>query len=216
MANSNLTGFDPEVVSTSINKVINAYNELIEQIGTRMQSDFVDGMADKWACKQAQTFFNSAFKPTVDELNRGVDETFRSVVDSMNSAAVSWAQNTDSSYAPVSFSVRNVTMKTDNIMENINGVRGIDLQLSNTVSAKLPVINSNAKQALNNAKSAVQGCGFIGGNQEEYLVQSLETIKNNVDNATTTITDQAKKAIDDTLSTYTDVEGKISAAFQGK
>lgn len=210
-----LTGFDPEIVSTSINKVINAYNSLLNQIGDKMQSDFVNGMADKWACKQAQTFFNTAFKPTVDELIRGVNETFKSVVDAMNSAASAWAQSTDSSYSPVSFSVRQVTMNTDNIMENINGVRGIDFQLSSSVSAKLPVINSNAKEALNNAKTAVQGCGFIGGNQEQYLLQSLETIKTNIDNATTTITEQSKKAIDDTLSSYTDVEGKISAAFQG-
>lgn len=211
-----LTGFDPEVVSTSINKVISAYNELLTQIGDKMQSDFVDGMADKWACKQAQTFFTSAFKPTVDELIRGVNETFQSVVDAMNSAASAWAQSTDSTYSPVSFSVRQITMNTDGIMENINGVRGIDFQLSSPVSAKLPIINSNAKEALNKAKSAVQGCGFIGGNQEEYLLQSLETIKTNIDNATTTITDQSKKAIDDTLSSYTDVEGKISEAFSGR
>ena len=211
-----LTGFDPEVVSTSINKVISAYNELLTQIGDKMQSDFVDGMADKWACKQAQTFFTSAFKPTVDELIRGVNETFQSVVDAMNSAASAWAQSTDSTYSPVSFSVRQITMNTDGIMENINGVRGIDFQLSSSVSAKLPIINSNAKEALNKAKSAVQGCGFIGGNQEAYLLQSLETIKTNIDNATTTITDQSKKAIDDTLSSYTDVEGKISEAFSGR
>ena len=211
-----LTGFDPQLVSSSINKVINAYNELINQIGDKMQSDFVNGMADKWACKQAQTFFNSGFKPTVDELIRGTNVTFGSVVDAMNSAATAWAQSTDSSYSPVSFSVRNVTMNTDNIMENINGVRGIDFQLASSVSAKLPVINSNAKEALNSAKTAVQGCGFIGGNQEEYLLQSLESIKTNIDNATTTITDQSKKAIDDTLATYTDVEGKVSQAFQGQ
>ena len=211
-----LTGFDPTLVSGSINKVINAYNELINQIGDKMQSDFVDGMADKWACKQAQTFFNTGFKPIVDELIRVINQTFQSVVDSMNSAANAWAQSTDSTYSPVSFSVRQITMNTDNILENINGVRGIDFQLSSAVSAKLPVINSNAKEALNNAKSAVQGCGFIGGNQEEYLVQSLETIKQNIDSATTTITDQSKKAIDDTLTTYTDVEGKVSEAFQGR
>lgn len=211
-----LTGFDPQLVSTSINKVVNAYNELLTQIGDKMQSDFVNGMADKWACKQAQTFFNTVFKPTVDQLIRGANQTFRSVVDAMNSAANAWAQSTDSSYSPVAFTVRDVVMNTDNIMENINGVRGIDLQLSSSVSAKLPVINSESKSALNNAKNAVQGCGFIGGNQEEYLLQSLETIKQNIDSAITTITDQSKKAIDDTITAYSDVEGKISQAFQGQ
>lgn len=211
-----LTGFDPTIVTSSINKVIRAYNDLITQIGDKMQSDFVDGMSDKWACKQAQTFFNTGFKPTIDELIKGTNQTFQSVIDAMNSAASAWAQSTDSSYSPVSFTARQVTMNTDNILENINGVRGIDFQLSSSVSAKLPIINSNAKVALNDAKNAVQGCGFIGGNQEENLLASLESIKQNIDNATTTITDQSKKAIDDTLATYTDVEGKVSQAFQGQ
>ena len=107
-------------------------------------------------------------------------------------------------------------MNVDNIMENIGGVRGIDFQLSGSVSAKLPVINSEAKAALQNAKNAVQQCGFIGGEQAPNLINSLEKIKQNIDSAFTTITDQTKKAIDDTLTAYSDVEGKISQAFQGQ
>jgi len=211
-----LTGFDPQLVSTSINKVINSYNELIEQIGNKMQSDFVNGMADKWACKQAQDFFNLSFKPTVDQLIKGANQTFQSVVEAMNSAANAWANSTDSNYSPVSFVVNKVEMNVENIMENINGVRGIDLQLAGSVSAKLFNINANAKVALQNAKNAVQGCGFIGGGQEDNLINSLEKIKQNIDNSFTTITDQTKKAIDDTLTTYSDVEGKVSQAFQGQ
>lgn len=211
-----LTGFDPQLVSSSINKVVNSYNDLIEQIGSKMQSDFVNGMADKWACKQAQTFFQSSFKPTVDQLIKGANQTFQSVVDAMNSAANAWAGKTGSSYSPVLFTVRNVAMNVDNIMENIGGVRGIDFQLSGSVSAKLPVINSEAKAALQNAKNAVQQCGFIGGEQAPNLINSLEKIKQNIDSAFTTITDQTKKAIDDTLTAYSDVEGKISQAFQGQ
>lgn len=211
-----LTGFDPQLVSSSINKVVNSYNDLIEQIGVKMQSDFVNGMADKWACNQAQDFFQNLFKPTVDQLIKGANQTFESVVDSMNSAASEWAKSTDSTYSPVAFTARQITMNVDNIMENISGVRGIDLQLSDSVSAQLPKINTDAKTALQNAKTAVQGCGFVGGSQEEHLINSLEKIRQNIDNAFTNITDQTKKAIDNTLTTYSDVEGKVSQAFQGQ
>ncbi len=210
-----LTGFNPEQVKTSVDKVIAAYNELINQIGDRVQKGFVNGMADKWACKEAQIFFNT-LKNTVDNLNKEANQTFQSVVDAMNSAAATWANSTGSVYNPVQGSLRQISINVDNILENINGVRGIDLQLSSSVSKMLPSIQTEARLALEHAKHAVSDCGFVGGNQAENLISSLDTIKNIIDNEFTTITDEAKKAIDDTIAVYSNVEGKVSQAFLGQ
>lgn len=215
MAQNGLTGFDPEQVRTSINKVINSYNDLMDQIGERMQKDFVNGMADKWACKQAQNFFES-FKNTTDSLIAGANQTFESVVKSMNDSAIAWANSTDSSYSPVQFTIRQITMNISNIMENINGVRGIDLQSSDSVSSKLALIKNDASSSLQNAKNAVTDCGFVGGGQETNLIAALDSIRKNIDSAITNLTEQSKKAIDDTKATYGDVEGKVSQAFQGQ
>ena len=54
-----LTGFDPSVVNSSINAVKSSYDSLIRALGDDMQNQFIGGMADKWACNQAQTFFNT-------------------------------------------------------------------------------------------------------------------------------------------------------------
>ena len=209
-----LTGFDPEQVKLSINNIVKAYNELIDQIGDRMQRGFVDGMSDKWACNQAQIFFTN-FKTSIDYLNKQANLTFQSVVDAMNNAAIAWAESTESTYSTTNVSLRLVSINIDNIVENINGVRGIDLQLSNSVSGILPMIQGSALEALEHAKNAVVECGFIGGTQAESLISSLDTIGRIIESEISKITDQSKNAIDDTIAAYSDVEGRVSQAFQG-
>lgn len=211
-----LTGFDPEVVNSSINNVKNAYENLIKAIGDDMQRDFIGGMSDKWACNHAQTFFNDAFKPTIDGLIQSSNTIFESIVNSMNSAGQAWASQTDSSYSTQNFSAISKTMDTSVIRENIGGVRGIDLASTEPVAAKLPVIAESAKNALTNAQQAVQECGFIGGNQASNLINSLGMIKNKIDSAIQEITTASKNAIETTLQNYSNTEGKVSQAFAGE
>ena len=211
---SSMIGFDPSIVNQSIASVKNAYESLIDAICTRMQNDFVGGMQDKWCCKQAQDFFNNIFKPAVDQLINSSNQTFESVVSSMNSAAQAWAENTDSSYTSQSFEARTTMIDTGGILENISGIRGIDKDNAATVASKLVSIASDAKAALTNAQSAVQNCGFIGGNQASNLINSVGIIKTNIDNATTQITTDTENAINETISNYSDTEGRISQAFQ--
>ena len=52
-----MTGFNPDEVNSSINSVKSAYEALIRALGDDMQNQFVGGMADKWACRNAQSFF---------------------------------------------------------------------------------------------------------------------------------------------------------------
>ena len=208
-----LTGFNPDEVTSSLNSVKNAYEELIKALGDDMQREFVGGMADKWACKQAQEFFSTAFKPAIDSLITSSNKIFESVVESMNTAAQGWAADTGYQYAKVAFSVQNKTIDVGNIQENIGGVRGIDLQSASTVAGKLSTIASSANQALSKAQSAVQNCGFIGGNQAPNLIASLGTIKTKISQAAEELTNQTKEAINQTVQAYTDTEGKVSQAF---
>lgn len=211
-----LTGYDPNVVNSSINAVINSYNELMSQLKDGIQTKFVNGMSDKWACVNAVNFFNEGFKPTMDELLTSTDSIFESVVSSMNSAGSAWANDTGSQYSTVSFSVQGAKMDVSNIVENIGGVRGIDLQQSSAVINTLPTIASQAESALEQAKNAVQNCGFIGGDQAANLISSLGMIKTKINTAVTDITNEVKSAMDQTVNTYQDTEGRISQAFQAE
>lgn len=206
-----LTGFDPELVTSSISKIQNAYNELMAAIGTDMQNQFVNGMQDKWACSDAQTFFNN-FKTTVDSLITNSNNTFESVVNAMNSAAKAWAEQTGSTWSAKQFSRNDVKMDITGIKENIGGVRGVDLQAT-AVSDKLPTIAEAAGRALDNSKSAVINCGFVGGTSEADLVNSLEQIKTSINNAVSQISNDCKKAIETTTQNYSTLEVSVSDAF---
>ena len=208
-----MTGFNPDEVNSSINSVKSAYEALIRALGDDMQNQFVGGMADKWACRNAQSFFNDAFKPSVDSLISSSNQIFESIGSAMNAAGQAWAEQTDANYSPVSFSVINKTMDTSVIQENIGGVRGIDLDTATGVVAKLPTIAESAKNALTQAQQAVQSCGFIGGGQAESLVNALGVVKSKIDAATGEISNETKSYMDQTIAEYSNTEGKVSEAF---
>ena len=212
---SNLTGYNPEEVTISINAIKSAYEVLVSVLGDRIQSEIVNGMADKWACANAQKFFNEAFKPAVDGLLNGVNTTFESVINAMNEAAQIWASDCGEVYSPTAFSLIIKSVDTSSILENISGIRGIDLDQASQVAAKLPSIAAEAENAVARASAAVDSCGFMGGSQAANLKASLDVIKTNISNATNEITSQTKAAFESTIATYGNAAGQISQAFAG-
>lgn len=209
-----LVGFDPELVTTAINKVQGAYDDLIKAIAYDMQSQFVNVMQDKWACADAQKFFQS-FKTAMDPLISDSSNTFRSVIESMNSAANSWAQQTDSVWANKTFNEIKKELDVSGIRENIGGVRGVDPGATETVSTNLASISASAAKALAEAESAVQNCGFIGGSSAASLISSLAKIKSSIETSFTQVSNDCQKAIETTSQTYTNLDVKISDAFGG-
>ncbi|MBO5138556.1 MAG: hypothetical protein J6B89_02835 [Bacilli bacterium] len=208
-----LTGFDPSLVNGSINKVKNAYENLIQVLGDDMQNQFVEGMADKWACADAQNFFTNNFKPAIDNLIRSSTTIFESVVSSMNSAGQAWATEQYETYSPVSFSAINKTIDTSSIRDSVGGLKGADLELTPAVVAKLSILEEDAYNALLSAQQAVQNSGFVGGDQQTNLINSLGTIKNNISIAMKDINADTKSAIDSTLQRYGNTGKRISQAF---
>lgn len=208
-----LTGFNPEIVYQSVNGVRNAYDGLIAQLGNRVQTEFVNEMGRVWACREAQDFFNMRFKGIVDDIISRVNTTFGSVVDTMNFAAQKWAMTTGSQYNSVPFSPNMVSIDTSVILENINGVRGIDIGPASSVLDKLQVISSSITEYLDSAIKAVSTSGFVGGSQEEQLISSLSGIKTSCEQSFLEVLELAKVEINATADKYSTVEGQISQAF---
>ena len=208
-----MTGFDPQLVQNSINDVEAAYTDLMQAMGTNMQTQFVNEMANCWACAEAQTFFNNNFKPVVDELLNGTYAIFESVVNAMNSAAQVWSMQTGAEWVSKTFTGEKKSIDTSNIKENINGVRGVDEANANSTAERLAVIASDVDNALSKAQQAVTNCGFVGADMEAQLINSLQTIRNNVNNATQELTQSTKTAITQTVQTYGNIARKVENAF---
>lgn len=208
-----MTGFDPELVKGSMSKVEDAYDKLMTALETKVQSEFVNPMAENWACNQAQTFFTNNFKPSIDSLLSSSFSTFQSVIMSMNSAASNWAKNTGTTWGAHTFRGTKKTIDVSGIKENINGVRGVNETEANNTAAKLPVIAREAEAALTSAQQAVNGCGFVGRGMEETLVNSLQIIKTKISTSTDELSEAIKKVINTTVDNYGSLAEQVEEAF---
>ncbi len=211
----NLTGYNPSVVAESLSALQNAYNDLATALTTTLQNRFVEGMADKWASPNAVTFF-TGFQDTMNGVIIDADVIFSSVKGAMNSAAAQWAMSAGEGYSNIPFQENGNRINISSIQSEIGGVKGIDRDnASSTANSALSAVQTDVESALSRANSAVQECGFIGGNQASNLQASLNQIQTNVNNAFSEIKQALEKAINDTVQQYNDTEGKISQAFAG-
>lgn len=211
----NLTGYNPEVVSTAMNNIQGAYNELADALTSQIQSNFVGRMAELWASPNAVTFFGN-----FAEVMNGVISTsnliFSSVKGAMNDAALQWAMNAGEPYTSSPFEENGSRIDVSAVQPEIAGVRGIDRDNAvSTANGALSTVQGNVTSALQKANSAVQSCGFVGGSQAANLQASLGQIQTNVNNAFEELKQSLEKAISDTVQQYSDTEGKISQAFAG-
>lgn len=209
-----LTGFDPQLVYSSIARVQSAYDSLMQALISDTQSKFVNPMGDAWACNDAMQFFASA-QTAFNAQITGATQVFTTVVEAMNSAARAWANSTKSEYGERNFSPNNGKVDVSCIKENIGGVRGIDEGPANSAISQLAVIKSAADSALDQAANAVSNCGFVGGSQESNLINSLNKIKSSISTSFGELTDAAKTAMDATVQTYGTIESNVSNAFAG-
>ncbi len=210
-----ITGFDPTIVRNSLAAVKTAYEELYHAIRTDVQTKFINKMSSCWACQRAINFFSNDFKPSADSLITNVNTVVQSVVDTMNEAATNWATTNGSTFAKFSFSTYETLLDVSNIKENINGKRGIDLEIATSIAAELSNIQYTALSAVDKLRNAVVNCGFLGGSQANNLLGSLDSIRNSSKEAINSLMASTKQAINDTLTDYEDTEGTISAQFAG-
>lgn len=217
MAGSGFTGFNPSAVENSIRGVISSYNELISLLGNDVQNKVINEMQSVWACKEAQNFFE-AFAENVNALIKNANDSFEFVVTSMNEAGYEWAVSTGdaSSFRRVSFSPSSTTVSAAGIQENIGGVRGINVGMATSIANLLPGIASSVGSAVDQARNSVSNCGFIGSSMESSLQSTLDRVKSSIRENIEVLTDDCKQKINSTVSSYGDLQGKVSSSFSAQ
>ena len=223
--NNGMTGFNPELVAQTIRRVQSAYENTVNAFFDGMQNKFVNRMSEIWACNVAVDFFNTVVKEQVESIingpggdsNRGgITMVFNSVVDSINSAAITWANDTQSEYQSQALNVITKSLDVSNVRENINGIRGIDLEAVQGITSQLSDILGDTTTALNSAIEAVRDSGFVGGAQENNLVNSINVIKSNIESAVEYINSDCQMKVKTTVEQYENTAGRIAQAFAGE
>ena len=211
-----MTGYNPEVVRNSINQFETAYSHYNDAMNTGLQNNFVNEMANVWACEQAQSFFTKAYKPSIDALYNSVEASLASVVNTMNAAAREWAVRTESEFSPIAHTQIPNAANVDGIKVEIGGEKGIDLEVATSTVGKLASIKANAEAALDEAKNAVATCGFLGGEQQSSITNSLGKIKQDATKFIDDLTGGIKASIDNTVTAYGNLAAKNSDSFTAK
>lgn len=200
-----MTGFNPTVVSESIRSVEEAYNELMNSLYSKTQSDFVNTMGDIWACQLAVNYFGNTFKPGVDQLLADAYTNFATTISVMNAEAMAWAQRTlYEGWSSMEFGGELKELDVTAIKENIADERGIiEAEATSTLNV-LPVIVSSSENALDSAISAVTNCGFLDPSdlQVQALITALTKLKQATSETISEATNAAKQVIEETVQVY--------------
>lgn len=211
-------GFNASEVRACADKVKESYNDLMEVIKDKTKSEFVDKVSEQWYFKASYDWFNQSFKPAMEEIFNGVNATFDSVINSVDDAAYHWADlsGNTSLYTKSSLSLISATMDVSNIKDNLNGATQMDVEGVNSTLSVLSTLSSSASNALSSAVTAVNSSGFIGGEQQAKLVNSLNKIKEKIIGVYDEAKEQTKSFASEYGTAATELKTNVENAFSGQ
>lgn len=210
-----ITGYNPDTVSSAIGNVKGSYTSVMDALLDRNNSIFVEAMGPCWGSPQAVTFFTT-YKTSIETMRNDITKVYQSIVESMNSAANSLAVIAGSTWGTITLEPSSKELSISSIKQNLaDGTIGIDVGQANAIAGRLDVVLSAVKDGLAQATSAVKNSGFVGGEMQSSLVSSLSKIEANISNQFSSLKDQVRTAIQDTVDTYTTTSTNVSSAFGG-
>ena len=213
--NGGWTGTNNDRIVSKLNQIQTSYESLMQALHDRTQTEFIDQMAEEWACRYAQEFFNNSVKPVFDEMLDGSYKTYQNIVETIDAWATNWATQTGSDWSKISFNGELKNVNVDNIKENINGDRGIKEAEANETAESLVKIEADVNSAVSDAENAVHDCGFLdpSGNMETNLINSLNKIKSKFEEAIAEIRESFKNYVSKTTEDYATLASKNAEAF---
>lgn len=213
--NGGWTGTHNDTIGNKLNQIQASYESLMQALHDKTQTEFIDQMAEEWACRYAQEFFTSTVRPVFNRMLAMSYKTYENIVETIDSWATNWASQTGSDWAKVSFNGELKEVNVDNVKENINGIRGIKEAEANQTAESLVRIESDVNAAVSDAESAVHECGFLdpSGNMESSLIASLTKIKSDYEQAIAEIRESFKSYVSKTTEDYATLASKNAEAF---
>ncbi len=208
------TGFNSSKVSNAIANVSSAYVNIMNALIEKNETSFVIPMSYIWGSSQAKKFFLE-YQSVITSMSSEVTTIFKSIVDAMSSAAGILATIAGTSWETKELSAVKRILDISSIKEEINGVIGIDQTQAVSVADQLDSILQAVSEGLQEAKTAVDNSGFIGGEIPSRLVSSLGKIEANISNSFSSLKQQAHDTIQGIANTYTTTSANVSSSFGG-
>lgn len=212
-ANTNTIGFDPTAVRMSLNRLQNTYNDMLSSF-INYTNTFLNNMGYVWACPEAVTFFRNIFCPEFNSFVTRIDTSISNIFDAINNSARSWSDISKLSYGKVNFvRFQHKSFDASSIRESINGNVGIDPVSATSNLSTLDKISSMLNTSLTNMVNILRTTSFVGKGQQEVLIQSVNSIKNNINNKYEAIIIGIKNQINNTSQKYKNIATSVSTSF---
>lgn len=205
--------FDIDVVNSCCGSIEDNYYDIYFALHDRVQREFIEQMQDKWACEKAQDFFNNNFKERMESLIVNVNLLYKYIIGTIFDEADTWARNTGWEFYPGTFDTFNQYFDTSCIRNEINGVKGIDLQNTLDVVNVLKSIKADTEYYLKQTRNTVNSSRFIDYNKKSYIIDSINDVQTNMYNSIDGIFQDTDILFRKTVEDYKDTAGEIARSF---
>ena len=206
-------GFNEFEVRNSLNRLQNIYNDMLSGL-VNFTNSFLNNMGNSWACPEAISFARNIFCPEFNSFVTKIDNSIQNLFEVINNSARSWAASSNAPYNKINF-VRFAHKSFDalSFRNDINGNVGIDTVLANSNLSYLDKINNLLNTSLSNMVNVLRTTSFVGKGQQEALIQSVNSVKNGINNKYTSIMVEIKKQIKATIEKYVQTANTVSSSF---
>lgn len=210
---TNMIGFDPDAVRMALNKIQNIYNEMVSSFVNHTNT-FMSNMSYSWACPEAVNYFRNIFCPEFNSYLIGIDSSVENIFNTINYAARSWSETSGLSYPGVSFNrFPHNSFDASNMRESINGTVGIDGNACTSHLDILNKINNMINANLNGIIDVLRNATFVGNGQQTSLVQSVNNIKNRINESFSDLVVEIKGQINSTINKYNLTAKNVASTF---
>lgn len=210
---TNLIGFDPDAVRMSLNKIQTIYNEMVSSF-VNYTNTFLSNMSYSWACPEAVGYFRNVFCTEFNSYLVSIDSAVENIFNTINYAARTWSETSGLAYGGVNFGrFPHNSFDASIIRESINGSVGIDGSACQSNMEILNKISNMVNANLNSMINVLRNASFVGNGQQTSLVQSVNSIKNKINESFSDLVVDIKGQINSTIQKYNLTAKTVTSTF---
>lgn len=192
--NNNENTYNEEKITTLLGQINTQYRELKEAIGTEMQNQVLDKLAEVWYMPAAVTYW-AATVPDWNNMCTGINGLFSEIYDMINTCATRYATSCEATWNKRSWTGVDAKVSSNFKQISDDGRRGITDQSSFDTyrTTNLQKIGTEANTYLLNVLHACEDSGFIDGTTQEAIKGKVTEMNTSIKTAIENMADNIVK-----------------------
>ena len=182
--NNGFIGYNTEELKKMFEGLVNCHKDIVTAVNSDLQTRLIDRMGEFWYSGEAKEVGDAVAEVINNDFNNAIKNTFNELISYLDSVCAQWIKDThndkyndfDASYAKQV--EENFNVNSDNVKTSLGGQAGIDENMAADYIQSLPGLKQLVINKMSSAYSAVNNfVPFLGGNQEQAVVELLNKLK---------------------------------------